>query len=227
MLALAQNLNGAESLSSVPFSLLNGLLSGLILGYLMAKLLKKAPSLVITAITLVTCFALYYLEQQHLFPFSAVIAIMSLGFSFARSQPEIIHHIGEHLKWLWKPAELILFLSVGATVSIQHLSQAGWLGLLLILIGLIARSSGVWLSLVKTKFTNKEKIFCCLAYLPKATVQAAIGGIVLHLILKDQLELKNGLAAGEMILAISVMSIAITAPLGAIAIHKTTHYLGE
>lgn len=227
MLALAQNLNGLDSLSSVPFALLNGLLCGFILGYLIAKSLKKAPPFSITAMTLVICFILYYLEQQHLFPFSSIIAIMSLGFSFARSQPEIVHHISEHLKWLWKPAELILFLSVGAAVSTQHISQAGWLGLALILIGLVARSSGVWLSLVKTKFTNKEKIFCCLSYLPKATVQAAIGGIVLHLILKDQLELKNGIAAGEMILAISVMSIAITAPLGAIAIHKTTHFIEE
>jgi NhaP-type Na+/H+ or K+/H+ antiporter len=226
MLALAQNLEGLNSLSSTPVSLLLGLVGGYALGYLCFQLSKaKLHALFYTLGYLVICSALMIFEKSAILPFSAVMGIMAFGFAISKHQHDLAHNVGTVLKHIWRPAELLLFVSVGAEVSPQYLIQAGWLGVIIIFIGLLARSVGVWISLLKTHFNHQEKIYCILAYLPKATVQAAIGGIALQMITQNKLTLPNGLAAGEMILALSVMSIAITAPLGAIAVQKATPLL--
>ena len=103
---------------------------------------------------------------------------------------------------------MLLFFLVGCQVNIHVAWKAGLTGALIIFVGLIFRSVGTYISLYKTDFTIKEKIFCIIAYIPKATVQAAIGAI----------PLASGVACGELILAVAVLSILLTAPLGAIGI---------
>ena len=120
----------------------------------------------------------------------------------------IAHVISQKLKKLWIFAELLLFTLVGAQVNIHVAWKAGLAGTLVIFIGLIFRSVGTYVSLFGTPFDWKEKLFCVVAYIPKATVQAAIGAI----------PLAAGVASGEVILAVAVLSILLTAPIGAIGI---------
>lgn len=112
---------------------------------------------------------------------------------------------------LWKGAEVILFVLVGACVDISHLANAGASVLLLLAGALVFRMLGVWVCLLKTALSGREKLFCMLSYTPKATVQAAIGGIPLAM----------GLPCGDTILTVAVAAIMITAPLGAFAIDRT------
>ena len=112
---------------------------------------------------------------------------------------------------LWIPAEIFLFVLVGASVAVDHALLAGWNALILIFAVLIFRMLGVGICLIATPLTFKEKLFCMMAYTPKATVQAAIGG----------LPLAYGLSCGDIVLTVSVIAILITAQLGAFAIDMT------
>ena len=114
---------------------------------------------------------------------------------------------------LWIFAEIILFVLIGAQVNLSVAFSSGLVGLVIIIIGLCGRSIGVWASLFCSRLNYKEKIFCTFAYIPKATVQAALGAIPLAM----------GIDSGEIILAIAVLSIVVTAPTGAILIK---HLLG-
>ena len=118
--------------------------------------------------------------------------------------------IGKFSK-IWVIAEILLFVLVGAAVDISYLSHAGLASVVLILLALTLRIIGVNLSLIKTDFNAKERLFCSIAYLPKATVQAAIGAV----------PLAAGVSAGNTILTVAVLSILITAPIGAIGIDNT------
>jgi len=129
-------------------------------------------------------------------------------FRHSRKSEPIAHLISQKLKKLWVFAELLLFVLVGAQVNIHVAWDAGLAGTLVILAGLVFRSIGTYLSLVGTPLTVKEKLFCVVAYIPKATVQAAIGAV----------PLAAGIPAGEVILAVAVLSILLTAPLGAVGI---------
>ncbi len=111
---------------------------------------------------------------------------------------------------LWVAAEAVLFVLVGAAVDIGYLLRAGVMALVMIFIGLVFRSLGVALSLVRSKLNLKERVFCIIAYLPKATVQAAIGAVPLSM----------GIEGGELILSVAVLAIVVTAPLGAIGIDR-------
>ena len=226
MLALAQNSNGVDSLNNTLLAIGIGSISGAILAYLSKLLFSKVTlEFALTLMSISICGFMILVEQSQFIPFSSVIAIMIFGFFLNKLHPQTTRHIGHHLKQLWRVAECLLFVMVGAAVAPTYLIKAGWLGVALIALGLIARSLGVWVSLIKTPFNTREKLFCVLAYLPKATVQAAIGGIALQLVQQDLLSFQNGLPAGEKILALSVMSIAITAPIGALAISKSTHLI--
>ena len=132
---------------------------------------------------------------------------MSMSLVLAmRSVPEVTKRLQEKYGKLWIAAEVILFVLVGAAVDIRYTFQAGLGALFMIFIGLIFRSVGVWLCMIGTQLTKKEKLYCVIAYLPKATVQAAIGSVPLSL----------GLPCGKIVLSVAVLSILITAPLGAI-----------
>jgi NhaP-type Na+/H+ or K+/H+ antiporter len=138
---------------------------------------------------------------------------MAIGFMLLEKQEAVAHIISSKLKRLWVFAELLLFVLVGAQVDIGVAWKAGLGGAAVIGAGLLARSIGTWISLTGSGLDNREKLFSVVAYIPKATVQAAIGAV----------PLAAGLPGGEVILAVAVLSILITAPTGAIGIK----FLGE
>jgi hypothetical protein len=146
-------------------------------------------------------------------PIASLIGVMAIGFIILEKAEPIAHIISQKLKKVWVFAELLLFVLVGAQVNIHVAWKAGLAGILVILVGLVFRSLGTYLSLLGTPFDWRERLFCVVAYVPKATVQAAIGAI----------PLAAGVASGEVILAVAVLSILLTAPLGAIGII----FLGE
>jgi len=146
-------------------------------------------------------------------PISALLGVMAIGFMLLEKQEAVAHIISSKLKRLWVFAELLLFVLVGAQVNLKVAWEAGLSGGLLILAGLAARSIGTWASLMGSGLDAREKLFAVVSYIPKATVQAAIGAI----------PLAAGLPGGEVILAVAVLSILLTAPTGAIGIK----FLGE
>ena len=138
---------------------------------------------------------------------SGLIAVMCMALTIAvRSVPQVTARLREKYGKLWLAAEIILFVLVGAAVDIRYTLEAGLGAVLMIAVGLIFRSVGVWICMLGTALNRKERLYCVIAYLPKATVQAAIGGVPLSL----------GLPCGNIILSVAVLSILITAPLGAI-----------
>ncbi len=141
-------------------------------------------------------------------PIASLLGVMTIGFVLLEYSPKVAGRLSHKFNKIWVLAEILLFILVGSQVDVSIAWHAGGTGLLLIAGGLVARSIGVWISLVGTSFNRGEKAFAVLAYVPKATVQAAIGAIPLSL----------GVHSGELILAIAVLSILITAPLGAIGI---------
>ena len=205
----------ALSLLRIPTSILFGIVSGIVLGYVLCKLyrLLKLP----TGIELASMFAigmvLITIERimTGMIGFSGLLAIMALTATIRHIKPEMADKYSAVLAKLWRPAEIFLFALVGASVRIDYALSFGSVVLVVIILALIFRMLGVYLSIMKTKFNMKERIFTMGAYLPKATVQAAIGGLVLE----------AGLASGELILTAAVTAILFTAPLGAIFISLT------
>ncbi len=133
---------------------------------------------------------------------------MAVGTEIKRKSPETAKTLSDVFDRLWVPAEIFLFVLVGASVAIDSAKSAGIAAVMLVLGVLPFRMLGVFLCVSGTGFSAKEKLFCMLAYMPKATVQAAIGGLPLAM----------GLECGEIVLTVSVAAILLTAPLGALAI---------
>lgn len=136
---------------------------------------------------------------------------MFIGVGLKRNREVVAKRLSIKYGKLWVGAEVFLFVLVGATVNINYLSHVGFKALLLIILALVFRMFGVFICLLKTKLNKKEKLFAMIAYTPKATVQAAIGGIPLSL----------GLSCGDIVLTVAVLAIILTAPLGAFAIDLT------
>ncbi len=147
-------------------------------------------------------------ELAHLVEIAGLLGVMTIGFVLLQRLPMVAGRISVKLNKIWVFAELLLFVLVGAEVNIYVVQSAGLVGLGIIGIGLFARALGVMISLYGSHFSLKERFFCVIAYSPKATVQAAIGGVPLAM----------GVATGELILAVAVLAIVVTAPLGAIGI---------
>jgi NhaP-type Na+/H+ or K+/H+ antiporter len=194
-----------------------GILSGLLIGYMLYRLYDrydlKPPRR--TIILMGVAIVLTWVEDllHAIVPVSALLGVMAIGFMILEKQEAVAHIISSKLKRLWVFAELLLFVLVGAQVNIKVAWEAGLAGCLLILAGLTARSVGTWLSLMGSGLDSREKLFAVVSYIPKATVQAAIGAIPLAM----------GVPGGEIILAVAVLSILLTAPTGAIGIK----FLGE
>ena len=143
--------------------------------------------------------------------FSALIAVMFIGIGLQRKREVVAKRLSAKYGKLWVAAEVFLFVLVGATVNIGYIGKVGIKALIVIAGALVFRMFGVLVCLLGTEIKGKERMFTMLAYTPKATVQAAIGGIPLAL----------GFACGESVLAVSVLAIVLTAPLGAFAIDLT------
>ncbi len=143
---------------------------------------------------------------------SCLLAVVSMACVLKMKSNEVVtKRLSEKFGKLWIAAEIMLFVLVGAAVDISYTMNAGIATVGMIFLALIFRSVGVWLCLVGTKLNIKERIFCVIAYLPKATVQAAIGSVPMAM----------GLSCGQIVLSVAVVAILITAPLGAIGIDFT------
>lgn len=200
------------TLASIPISIVTGLATGFIIGVLLYKFFQNyhirdsAKVLIILSIS----FLLVTLEEHisSFIPFSGLLGIMTIGGTIQKYKSELSQRLALKYSKLWVAAEICLFVLVGATVNLNYAINAGTDALFLLIFVLLFRIIGVLLCVAKTSLNNKEKIFTMISYTPKATVQAAIGSIPLAL----------GLACGDTVLTVAVLSILITAPLGALAI---------
>ena len=199
-------------LINIPVSILLGILIGLLLGFVLAYFFKKvhirdtSKVLIILSVS----FLLVVFEDKLTTPitFSALISIMFIGIGLQRKREEVAKRLSVKYGKLWVAAEVFLFVLVGATVNIGYLGKVGMKALIVIIGALAFRMLGVFVCLIGTSLKKKERLFVMMAYTPKATVQAAIGGIPLAL----------GFACGDTVLTVAVLAIVLTAPLGAFAI---------
>ena len=197
---------------NIPISIFLGIAIGLLLGVLLAYFFKKvhirdtSKMLIILSIS----FLLVVLEDKMTtaITFSALIAIMFIGVGLQKKREVVAKRLSAKYGKLWVAAEVFLFVLVGATVNISYLGKVGVRALIVIICALAFRMLGVFICLLGTNLKRKERLFTMMAYTPKATVQAAIGGIPLAL----------GFACGDTVLTVAVLAIVITAPLGAFAI---------
>lgn len=202
------------SFVNIPVSIITGIAAGIVTGFVMFVFFKKVriSSTLKTILILTLSFILNWFEEEGTFiPFAGLIAIMAAGAELKRKNSETAKELSNIFDKLWIPAEIFLFVLVGASVAIDSLGNAGLPAIVLIIGVLAFRMIGVFLCVIGTKLNVKERIFCMLAYTPKATVQAAIGGLPLAM----------GLSCGMTVLTVSVIAILITAPLGAFAIDLT------
>lgn len=205
---------GASVLSfvNIPVSILLGIAIGLLIGFILAYFFKRvhirdtSKVLIILSIS----FLLVVLEDAltTAITFSALIAIMFIGIGLQRNREVVAKRLSVKYGKLWVAAEVFLFVLVGATVNIGYLGKVGVQALVVIIGALAFRMMGVFVCLLGTRLKRKERLFVMMAYTPKATVQAAIGGIPLAL----------GFACGDTVLTVAVLAIVLTAPLGAFAI---------
>lgn len=200
------------SFARVPVSILIGIFTGSALGIVLGKYFEKfhMRDSVKVILVLSLAFVLDWIEARFgsVVPFSGLIAVMALGLGLQRKRKVVAQRLSSKFNKLWVCAEIVLFVLVGACVDISYTKQAGISTIILILFVLLFRLAGVILCVAGTSLTLKERLFCGFGYIPKATVQAAIGGIPLAM----------GLGCGNIVLTVAVMGILITAPLGAFLI---------
>ncbi len=199
------------SLLNIPLSIITGVAVGIAAGAALFWWFKKfrIDPILQAILILAVSFIMDWAENKLTFiPFASLIAIMAVGAELKRKSPETSKNLSGVFDKLWIPSEIFLFVLVGASVAADSLSGAGISAVILVLGVLVFRMAGVFLCVIGTKLDIKEKLFCMLAYTPKATVQAAIGGLPLAM----------GLPCGMIVLTVSVIAILLTAPLGAFAI---------
>lgn len=203
------------SFINVPVSVILGMIIGILIGFILSKFFKKihirdsAKVIILLSIS----FLLVSLENVITFSinFSALISIMFMGIGLNKYRAEVSKRLSAKFNKLWVCAEIILFVLVGAIVDINYASKAGIRVVILILIILCFRMLGVFVCMIKTRLNIKERLFCMVAYIPKATVQAAIGGMPLAM----------GFECGNLVLSIAVIAILVSAPLGGFLIDFT------
>lgn len=213
---LAQG-NGVSAVSfiRIPVSIILGILIGMAAGTILAIYFKKIHIRDTVKVIIFLCisFLLVTVEDRFsdIIPFASLIAVMCIGIALQRNRKEAAVRLSVKFNKLWVCAEVILFVLVGATVNISYAISAGISAVMLIFGVLLFRMAGVFVCMIKTKLNMRERLFCVIAYMPKATVQAAIGGVPLSM----------GLACGNIVLTVAVLAIIITAPLGAFLIDLT------
>ena len=200
------------SLFKIPVSIISGLAAGISAGLIISLFFKKAHvrDSVKAILILSVAFLFVALENytENIFPFSGLLAVMSMGAALKRKRGEAAKRLSGKFSKLWVAAEVMLFVLVGAAVDIKYAASAGAMAVAAIFGALIFRMAGVGVCLTKTKLNKRERLFCSAAYTPKATVQAAIGSVPLAM----------GLSCGNIVLTVAVLAILITAPLGAFGI---------
>ena len=199
----------------IPVSIVTGIAVGLAAGIAFGAVYRRihVRDSVKVVVLLSLSFLFVALENavKGIVPFSGLLAVMSCGIAINRRRPELASRLSGKYNRLWVAAEVLLFALVGATVDISYAAAAGAAAVLAVLGALVFRMVGVFVCVLGTKLSRKERMFCMLAYTPKATVQAAIGSVPLSL----------GLGCGQIVLTVAVVAILLTAPLGAFAIDLT------
>jgi NhaP-type Na+/H+ or K+/H+ antiporter len=207
-----QQVNYLVTIFSIPLQFILGILLGLVIAVILIYLFKRfnIRNTEKTLIILASAIILKNLGDvlSTWVPIAALVGVMVIGFVILEKMPELGMQLSSKFDKIWIFAEILLFVLVGAQVNIYLAASFAVVGLTIIIIGLAARSAGVYLALAGSNLNLQEKIFCIIAYMPKATVQAAIGAIPLSM----------GVASGQEILAIAVIAILFTAPLGAMGV---------
>ena len=207
---------------NIPVSILTGVLFGALVGWLLGQLfelLYRKGSYVRNSMKVIIIMGLSFLLLMALetllkgtVAFSGLLAVVSMACALKiRAPREVTGRLSTKFGKLWLAAEVVLFVLVGAAVDIRYTMEAGPAAVGMILLALLFRSAGVALCLLGTNLNKKERLFCMIAYLPKATVQAAIGSVPLSM----------GLSCGKIVLSVAVLAILITAPLGALGMDAT------
>lgn len=200
---------------NIPISIIAGIIIGAVIGMALSIFFTKVHmrDTVKVIIILSLAFILVSLEEMITIPvtFAALISVMFMGIFLKRKKADTSARLSAKFNKLWVMAEIILFVLVGASVDITFISKAGLKTVILIFAVLVFRMACVFICMLGTKLNGRERLFCMLAYIPKATVQAAIGGVPLAM----------GLACGNIVLTVAVIAIVITAPLGAFMIEHT------
>ena len=212
--------NAADFLS-IPASIVLGFALGALVGWLLSRFFETAYArshcirnsmkvIIVLGVSLLLVAAEGWLEG--IVPVSGLLAVVSMACLLKmKCTPFVAKRLSEKFGKLWLAAEVVLFVLVGAAVDIRYTASAGASALLMIGIALLFRAAGVFLCMAGTQLNKKERLFCVIAYLPKATVQAAIGSVPLSL----------GLPCGQLVLSVAVLAILVTAPIGAIGMDKT------
>ncbi|WP_439183745.1 cation:proton antiporter domain-containing protein [Carboxylicivirga taeanensis] len=223
-LAAGTSINIGHLIWSVPAGIALGALLGLALGWGLVWFFKKfhirdTKKVIIFMIVAVVFYELTELEAvKSVIPLAGLLGIMAIGFIILERYSKLAKRLAAKFNKVWVLSEILLFVYIGTEVQINQLDTSiVGLGIGILLLGLTARSIGVWLSLVGSGLNHKEKLFCVIAYWPKATVQAAIGAVPLTLIQEGKLG-DVPIETGQVILAMAVLSIVTTAPVGAIGI---------
>ncbi|MEM6570157.1 MAG: cation:proton antiporter [Planctomycetota bacterium] len=211
-------------LVAVPSGVLLGALIGAALGFLLLALyravrMKDATRAIVLMIVAVVFYDVAELPAvKEVVPIAALLGIMAIGFVILERDSALAHDLSSTFGGIWVLAEMLLFVYIGTEVKLDAL-DAGLVGvgLLILAVGLTARSIGVWIALAGSELTTRERLFCVIAYWPKATVQAAMGAVPLSMVLEGRMTTMTE-ESGEVILAMAVLAIVVTAPLGAIGI---------
>lgn len=205
----------AMSFAQIPISIVMGIVVGGLTGIILIKIFKKIHFRDSVKVIMILSVSFLLIECQNILenivPMSGLLAIMSMGIVIKAKYEILATRLSNKYNKLWVAAEIVLFVLVGATVNTKYVLQAGLSAVVVILFALVVRMVGVYTCLIKTKLPMKERLFCMIAYTPKATVQAAIGSIPLSM----------GLECGQLVLTVAVLAILITAPFGAIGIDST------
>lgn len=202
-----ENANSFDILAliQIPLSIILGIIIGCIIGFIIDKIFRMININTISQLLVVLSISFILKYAEDYFVFSGLIAIMALSITLKYLNTAITDKLQSNYNNLWSVFEIFLFVLVGAMVNISYAFKAG-INVIFVIIGsLLFRMIGVFICLLTTKFNRKEKIFCFIAYMPKATVQAAIGAIPLSI----------GLSCGDLALTIAVCSILLSAPVGA------------
>lgn len=204
-----------SSFVNIPVSIVTGIVIGFIIGFALAKFFEMFHMRDTIKVVILLSFAFIMVSFEDAYseviPFAALIAVMAMGISLQKNREVVAIRLSVKFNKLWVAAEVLLFVLVGATVDLNNAFAAGFAAVILIFGALLFRMTGVFICLLRTKLNMGERIFCMFAYMPKATVQAAIGGLPLAM----------GLGCGNIVLTVSILAILITAPLGAFAIDLT------
>jgi NhaP-type Na+/H+ or K+/H+ antiporter len=208
----------AWCLAEIPIAIVFGIVAGVAVGLSLVHAFRRFDPRATKRVLVILGVSVLLVRLEHLsaawVPFAALIAVMGIGAVILEKDEHMAHEISAKLGKIWVFAEIALFTMVGAEVDVDVALAAGLAGVAIVGLGLVARSVGTWLCLLGSDLNRGERLFVVIAYIPKATVQAAIGGGALAALAADGMDT----APGEIILAVAVLSIVLTAPLGAWAI---------